>query len=75
MYTHSKYATKPDDFNKDVLRRTFHTFYDNVQLPTSEKILAALHEKNNYKGSNLSIKIILQNFNFKYKTCNNLRKF
>lgn len=74
-YKRAKYATNPDDFDKEVVRRTVHSFYDNGQFPTSAKILAAMREKTNYPGSKSSIKILLNNLNFKYKKCNDGRKF
>ncbi|VVC44547.1 Hypothetical protein CINCED_3A004630 [Cinara cedri] len=74
-YKHAKPMTNLNDFNNDVVRRTVHSFYDNGQYPTSEKILGALHEKINYSDSQWSVRHILRNLNFKYKKCNDGRKF
>ncbi|XP_050059675.1 uncharacterized protein LOC126550967 [Aphis gossypii] len=74
-YKRLKYATELDDFDNEVVRRTVHSFYDNHQFPTSAKILAAMREKTNYPGSKSSIKVLLKNLDFKYKRCNDGRKF
>ncbi|VVC42664.1 Hypothetical protein CINCED_3A012861 [Cinara cedri] len=58
-YKRAKPMTNLDDFDNDVVRRTVHSFYDNGQYPTSEKILEALHEKINYSGSQWSVRHIL----------------
>lgn len=49
-----------------ILRRTVHN-YDKGEFPTLGKILTALQDKINYKGSKLSVQIILNNLQFKYK--------
>lgn len=74
-YRRDKFVTKLNDFDNDVVRRVVHNFYDPGEFPTSAKILAALREKVNYQGSKSSIKIILKQLNFKYKKCNDRRKF
>ncbi|KAL4121281.1 hypothetical protein QTP88_013826 [Uroleucon formosanum] len=45
------------------------------EFPTTAKILVAMQEKINYPGSKTSVKRILHNLNFKYKKCNDGRKF
>lgn len=74
-YKRAKLMTNLDDFDNEVVRRTVHSFYDNGQFPTSAKILSALREKIEYPGSKSSVKTILHNLNFKYKKCNDGRKF
>jgi hypothetical protein len=74
-YKRVKYATNLDDFDNEVVRRTVHSFYDNHEFPTSSKILAAMREKTNYPGSKSSMKVLLKNLDFKYKKCNDGRKF
>jgi len=74
-YKRVKYATNLDDFDNEVVRRTVHNFYDNHEFPTSSKILAAMREKTNYPGSKSSMKVLLKNLDFKYKKCNDGRKF
>jgi hypothetical protein len=64
-----------DDFDNEVVRRTIHSFYDKGGFPTTAKILVAMKEKINYPGSKTLVKRILHNFNFKYKKCNDGRKF
>lgn len=70
-----KYATGIDDFDEDVVRRTVHEFYDKGEFPTSLKILSNYQEKTGYKGSKTSMWRILKQMKFRYKKCNNGRKF
>jgi len=71
-----KYATDIDDFDADIVRRTVHEFYDKGQFPTSQKVLTAYQQKvNNYKGSRVSMWRILKSLHFKYKKCNDGRRF
>jgi len=74
-YSRDKPITELDDFDGEVVRRVVHSFYDKGEFPTSAKILATLREKINYRGSKSSVKIILKKLNFKYKQCNDGRKF
>ena len=74
-YSRDKPVTNLDDFDSEVVRRVVHSFYDKGEFPTSAKILAALREKTDYRGSKSSVKIILKKLNFKYKRCNDGRKF
>jgi len=70
-----KYATHIDDFDVDIVRRTVHAFYDNREYPTTQKILSAYKEKTGYEGSRTSMWRILRSLNFKYKKCNDGRRF
>ncbi|KAL4125798.1 hypothetical protein QTP88_010038 [Uroleucon formosanum] len=74
-YKRVKVMSSLDDFDNEVVRRTIHSFYDKGEFPTTAKILVAMQEKINYPGSKTSVKRILHNLNFKYKTCNDERKF
>ncbi|KAL4090822.1 hypothetical protein QTP88_025592 [Uroleucon formosanum] len=74
-YSCDKPITELDDFDCEVVRRVVYSFYDKGEFPTSVKILAALREKIDYRGSKSSVKIILKKLNFKYKKCNDGRKF
>ena len=74
-YKRVKFMTNLDDFDNEVVRRTVYSFYDNGQFLTSAKILVALREKIEYPGSKSSVKTILHNLNFKYRKCNDGRKF
>ncbi|CAH1726144.1 unnamed protein product [Aphis gossypii] len=75
QYKRAKYATDIDDFDADIVRRTIHEFYDNREYPTSTKLLSKYHEKTNYKGSKTSMWRIFKSLHFKYKKCNDGRKF
>ncbi|KAE9526959.1 hypothetical protein AGLY_013607 [Aphis glycines] len=70
-----KYVTNLDSFDNDVVRRTVHSFYDNCQFPTTLKMLAAMREKINYPGSRTSMQTLLKKLGFKFKRCNDGRKF
>lgn len=74
-YKRIKYATDINDFDKDVLRRTVHEFYDRGEFPTSEKILSKYREKTSYKGSKTSLLKILKLLKFSYRKCNDGRRF
>ncbi|VVC30438.1 Ribonuclease H-like domain [Cinara cedri] len=75
-YKRLKYASDIDDFNADIVRRTVHEFYDKGQFPTSQKVLTAYQQKvNNYRGSRISMWRILKSLHFKYKKCNDGRRF
>jgi len=74
-YSRDKPITKLDDFESERVKRVVHSFYDKGEFPTSAKILEALREKNNYDGSKSSVKIILKKLHFKFKRCNDGRKY
>lgn len=74
-YKRQKSIIDLDDFGKDVVRRTVHNFYENREFPTSAKILDAVREKIDFKGSKSSMEIILRNLQFKFKKCKDGRKF
>lgn len=74
-YKRIKYATDISDFDKDVLRRTVHAFYDQGEFPTSVKILSKFKEKTGYKGSKTSLWRILKLLNFSYRKCIDGRRF
>lgn len=75
QYKRAKYATGIDDFDSDIVRRTIHEFYDNREYPTTIKLLSKYQEKTEYKGSKTSMWQILKSLHFKYKKCNDGRKF
>ncbi|XP_025200882.1 uncharacterized protein LOC112598574 [Melanaphis sacchari] len=74
-YKRLKYATGIDDFDEDVIRRIVHEFYDKGEFPTSLKILSKYKEKTGYKGSKTSMWRILKQMKFRYKKCNDGRRF
>ncbi|KAF0708646.1 DDE 3 domain-containing protein, partial [Aphis craccivora] len=74
-YKRVKVMSSPDDFDNEVVRRTIHGFYDKGEFLTTAKILVVMQEKINYPGSKTSVKRILHNLNFKYKKCNDGRRF
>lgn len=74
-YKREKKMSSLDDFDNEVIRRTVHSFYDKGEFPTTSKILVAIQEKLNYPGSKTSVKRILHGLNFKYRKCNDGRRF
>lgn len=74
-YKRAKYATAIDDFDIDIVQRTIHEFYDNREYPTTIKLLNKYREKINCNGSKTSMWRILKSLHFKYKKCNDGRKF
>lgn len=73
--SNKKPVTGMDDFNKDILRRTVHEFYDAGQFPTCAKISEALRDKIGYSGSGESTRRLLRSLGFSFKKCNDGRKF
>lgn len=70
-----KNATGIDDFDADIVRRTVHEFYDHGEFPTSLKVLYRYQAKTGFKGSRTSMWRILKSLKFKYKKCNDGRRF
>lgn len=67
--------TELDDFNKQIVRRTVLEYYDRGEYPTASKIRADLCQKINYSGSEASVLRLLKVLGFKFKKCNDGRKF
>lgn len=59
----------------DIVQRTVHEFYDNREYPTTEKHLNSYKQKTEYNESRTSMWRILRSLNFKYKKCNDGRRF
>ena len=70
-----KPTTEMDDFNKNIVRRTIQEFYDRGEYPTCQKLKEILMEKTGYSGSITSLWKILKKLGFKYRRCNDGRKF
>lgn len=67
--------TGMDDFDKNVVRRTVHHFYANEKrIPTAELLRSALKEKIGFKGGVTSIRLILKEIGFQWKTTESNRK-
>jgi len=64
-----------DDFDQDVVRRTVFEFYDKDEFPTAKKVQEKLIEKINYKGSVSSVRRLFHNLGFRFRKCNDGRKF
>ena len=64
-----------DNFNKDVLRRTVFDMYTAGEFPTADKLVKKMKEKIGFAGSVSSMLRILKGLGFRYKMCNNGRKF
>lgn len=70
-----KPVTELDDFEKDVIRRSVQEFYDRGEYPTLKKLRDILKEKINYKGGITSLHKILRKLDFRYRKCNDGRRF
>lgn len=71
--------TKPitglDNFDQGVIKRAIHNFHKvNNELPTVEKLKKKLEEDINYKGSERSLRRILKDLGFRWKSTENNRK-
>lgn len=73
--SHAKPVTVLDDFNKDIVRRTVQEFYDRGEYPTCLKLKEILEQKIGFSGCIKSLSVILKNLGFKYKRCNDGRRF
>lgn len=67
-------VTNLDDFDKCVVRRTILQFYERKELPTLKKIKDALHEKIGFTGCLESLRKVVREIGFRYKTVDG-RKF
>lgn len=74
-YKWIKYANGIDDFDAEIVRKTVHEFYDNHEYPTSLKLLSKYRKKTDFNDSKISMWRILKSLHFKYKKCNDGRKF
>ena len=63
-------VTNFDDFDKCVLRRTILEFYARKEVPTLKKIKEQLHEKIEFSGCLESLRKIVMEIGFRYKTVN-----
>jgi hypothetical protein len=63
-----------NDFDKDVLYQTVYEFYDKRGYPTASKLRKIIEEKIGFSGSQSSILRPLR-MGFRYRRCNNGRKF
>jgi len=73
--THKKWITDIDEFDRDVVRRTVLEAYDRGEYPTCKRLKEELMEKIGFSGSAKSICRILKDLGFKFKKCNDGRKF
>ena len=64
-----------DNFNKDILRGSIFEMYTRGEFPTAEKLVKIMNEKVGFVGSASSMLRILRGLGFRYKMCNNGRKF
>lgn len=74
-YKREKKCTEMDDFNKEVVRKAVLVYYQRGEFPTLRKIKADLMEKINYSGSLVSVLRLLKSLGFRYRKCNDGRKF
>lgn len=74
-YKRDKKRTGLDDFDKDVVRKTVLSFYDKGEFPTAEKVKLQLQEKIDFEGSERSVRRLFKSLGFKFKKCNDGRKF
>jgi hypothetical protein len=68
-------VTDMNNFDKDVLCRTVYEFYDKGEYPTASKLRKIMEEKIRFSGSQSSILRLLRKMGFRYRSCNDRRKF
>ena len=62
-----------DSFDTDAIRRTVHTFYENKEYPTLDKLLRVLKEKELFKGGRISLWKLLRKIGFRYRKVDDKR--
>jgi ribosomal protein L34 len=70
-----KHVTDMNDFGKEVLCRTAYEFYDKGEYPTASKLRKIMEEKIWFSRSQSSILRLLRKMGFRYRRCNDGRKF
>lgn len=70
-----KPITGQDEFDLCVLRRKVLEFYDRGEFPTAKKLVCEMKESIGFIGSETSMLRILRSLGFKYRKCNDGRKF
>lgn len=71
----SKPITNIDNFDQGVIKRCIHNFHiTNKTLPTVEKLRTKLRSDINFKGSERSLRRIIKNLGFKWRSTENNRK-
>lgn len=70
-----KPITGLDEFDLCVLRRKVLEFYDRGEFPTAKKLVCEMKESIGFIGSETSMLRILRSLGFKYRKCNDGRKF
>lgn len=59
---------KKDDFDKNAIRRKFHLFWLNKELPTSHNILTVINEDETFPNmKKTSLSTVLKSLNFKFQ--------
>lgn len=74
-YSREKKLINLSDFDCDVVRRTVLQFYDRGEFPSAERVQSELKDKIEYSGSVWSVRRLLRRLGFRYKNCNDGRKF
>jgi transposase len=69
-----KHISELDNFSETSIRNVIYEIYRNKVLPTRQKILKLLNERDIFHGSISTLSIVLKNIGFKWKKINN-RKF
>jgi hypothetical protein len=64
-----------NDFDNVVLCRTVYEFYDKGEYPTASKLRKIMEEKIGFSGSQSSMLRLLRKMGFRYRRCNDGRKF
>jgi hypothetical protein len=70
-----KDVTDMNNFDKDVLSRTVYEFYDKGEYPTASKLRKSVEEKIGFSGSSSSLLRLLRKMGFRYRRCNDRRRF
>ena len=72
-YTTSRTKISVDDFDRQVIRRVIHGFYERREYPTLASLLAELKVKQLYPGGRSSLHKLVQEMGFRYRKHENKR--
>lgn len=70
-YTVSRIKVNPDAFDKEIIRRTVHSFYARKEYPTISAVLEKVKEQCSFPGGRFCMWRVLKGMGFTYKKRDN----
>ena len=72
-YITSRIRINPDSFDREAIRQTLHTFYDQRKYPTLTTLLETVRQNGLFSGGRFCLWRVLKEMGFTYKKCDNKR--